>query len=72
MTRRSRRLLPLCFLIVAIAVSSGFAQQRDASGGKKKTRPKENLQQRAEALRTIAERFVVVPGSLFADIGAGK
>ena len=72
MTRRSRRLLPLCFLIVAIAVSSGFAQQRDASGGKKKTRPKENLQQRAEALRTIAERLGVGPGSVIADIGAGK
>ena len=72
MTRSSRRLIPLCFLIVAIAVSSGFAQQRDAPGGKKEARPKENLQRRAESLRTIAERLGVGSGSVIADIGAGK
>jgi len=72
MTRRPRRLLPLCFLIVAIAVSSGFAQQRDASSGKNETRPKEDLRQRAKSLRTIADRLGVGPGSVIADIGAGK
>ena len=72
MIRRSCRLLLLCLLIAAIAVSSGLAQQRDAPSENRKPRPKENPEQRAKSLRTIAERLSVGPGSVIADIGAGK
>ena len=72
MFRRSCRLLLLCFLIVALALSSGLAQQRGAPSGKRKPRPKENPEQRAKSLRTIAERVGVGRSSVIADIGAGK
>ena len=72
MILRSRRFPLLCLLIVVIAASSGPAQQCDAPGEKQKARPKEDLQQRAKSLRTIAERLGVGPGSAIADIGAGK
>ena len=72
MIRGSCRLLLLCCLVVATAGSSGLARQPDAAGEKQKQRPKENSELRAESLRTIAERLGVGPGSVIADIGAGK
>lgn len=72
MIHRSCRLLLLCLLIATIAVSSVLAQQHDAPAKKQKPRPKKNPQLRAKSLRAIAERLGVGPGSVIADIGAGK
>lgn len=59
-------------LIVAPALPSALGQAPGAPAEKPKTRPKENAEQRADSLRAIAEHLGVGPGSVIADVGAGK
>jgi predicted methyltransferase len=68
---KSHRLLLLASLFCFVA-SAGIAQQPKSPPAKRKPRPKENAQQRAESLRAIAEHLGIGAGAVIADIGAGN
>jgi len=76
MIQRLSGLLLAGLLIVAPALPSAAGEAPGKVAGKAaekcKTRGKGKTQQRAESLRTIAEHLEVGPGSVIADIGAGK
>ena len=72
MLHRSCRPILLCLLVFAVTVSSGLAQQTETPPKKPRSRQREDTQQRADSLRAIAKRLEVGPGSVIADIGAGR
>jgi predicted methyltransferase len=73
MPRKFFRLLSFFILITATAAPVTLGQQPDSPPAKPTPpKKKEDPQQRAKSLRTIAERLGVGPGCVIADIGAGK
>ncbi len=68
--RISSSLLKILVLFCISAVAVG--QQTDQSIEARKAREREESQQRAEGLQTIAKRLGVGPGATIADIGAGN
>ncbi len=72
MIQRFSGLLLAGLLTVAPALPSAVGQAPGASAAKPKTRAKQKTEQRAKSLRTIAEHLDVGPGSVIADIGAGR
>jgi len=59
-------------LIVAPALPPAVGQAPGAPAEKRKARARAKTDQRAESLRAVAEHLGVGPGSVIADVGAGR
>jgi SAM-dependent methyltransferase len=66
------RIVLITVLLFASFAAAAAAQQPGPSSGDRQARAREENQQRAAALRAIAERLGVGAGATIADIGAGN